>query len=325
MVSTHDFAKVAQSHGVDLTPQSVDTLQLNITKLCNQACVHCHVDASPRRRESMPDAVVDRCLEIISYFNEIKTVDLTGGAPELHPRFKDIVVQARAHGRQVIVRHNLTVTMDPHPLTGESLQDLPEFFRKQRVTVVSSLPYYQEFFTDKQRGSGVFQKSLASLRLLNERGFGIEGSGLELNLVYNPVGAFLPAAQEALERDYKTELLGKFGITFNRLYALTNMPIHRFKAQLMRQKGYEAYLDKLHGAFNAAAAAGIMCRSMVNVSWDGRLFDCDFNQMLGLEIEGGLTVFDFDPTRLQRRQIAVDAHCFGCTAGAGSSCGGTTA
>ncbi len=325
MPTTHDFAGTVRACGGDLAPLSVETLQLNVTKLCNQACVHCHVDASPRRRESMPDDVLAQCLKILGDFEEIRTVDITGGAPELHPRFKDLVRGARALGRHVMVRHNLTVTLDPHPLTKESQQDLPDFFREMGVEVVSSLPYYQEFFTDKQRGSGVFKKSMESLRMLNERGFGVAGSGLVLNLIYNPVGAFLPAAQDALERDYKRELKDKFGISFNRLYALTNMPIHRFRAQLLRQGGYEAYLEKLHGAFNPAAAAGVMCRTLVSVSWDGRLYDCDFNQMLGMELEGAPTVFDFSPETLKRRRIRVAEHCFGCTAGAGSSCGGTTA
>lgn len=326
MESMHDFPATVAARGVDLSPVSVETLQLNITKLCNQACVHCHVDASPRRRESMPPEVVDKCLSLLEKYDEITTVDITGGAPELHPRFQDIVLAARRLGKKVIVRHNLTVTLDPHPLTKESMAYLPAFFADAGVEVVSSLPYYQEFFTDKQRGSGVFQKSLESLRRLNAAGFGIEGSGRVLNLVYNPVGAFLPAAQESLERDYKRELKDKFGIFFNQLFALTNMPIHRFKAQLVRSGGYEAYMEKLHQAFNPAAAAGIMCRSLISVSWDGKLYDCDFNQMLGLEVEptAGQTVFDFAPETLKRRRIRLGSHCFGCTAGSGSSCGGST-
>lgn len=323
----YDFPAALTARGVDLAPLPLTTLQLNVTKLCNQACVHCHVDASPRRRESMPDEVLERCLQLLAMHPQITTLDITGGAPELHPRFRDLVTGARRMGRTVMVRHNLTVTLDPHPLTKASLEDLPDFFAAQKVEVVSSLPYYQEFFTDKQRGDGVFKKSLASLKMLNERGFGVEGTGLRLSLVYNPVGAFLPAAQKDLERDYKRELETRFGVVFNELFTITNMPIHRFKVQLKKAGGYEAYMDKLVQAFNPDAARGVMCRSLISVSWDGKLFDCDFNQMLGLPAEEGgqaLTVFSFDMERLRRRAIAVAAHCFGCTAGAGSSCGGTT-
>jgi radical SAM/Cys-rich protein len=285
-------------HDFLTAPVSLETLQVNITKLCNQSCVHCHVDAGPRRKEAMSDEVLAQCLEILKNNEGIRNLDITGGAPELHPRFRDLVAGARALGRHVMVRHNLTVTLDPHPQTKESLQDLPDFFREQRVEVISSLPYYQEYFTDRQRGSGVFKKSMASLRLLNERGFGVEGTGLLLNLVYNPVGAFLPAAQEALEKDYKRELKDKFGIVFSRLYALTNMPIHRFKAQLKRQGGYEAYMDKLRQAYNPQAAAGAMCRTLLSVSWDGQLYDCDFNLMLGMPGEGGGPVFGVDAARV---------------------------
>lgn len=321
------FEQFLAKENLDLTPGGIETLQLNVTKLCNQTCVHCHVDAGPRRRESMNDAVIDRCLEILGRHPGIKNLDITGGAPELHPRFRDLVEAARGMDRNVIVRHNLTVTHDPHPQTKASMTYLPDFFAAQGVEVVSSLPYYQEYFTDKQRGSGVFKKSIASLRLLNERGYGVEGSGRMLNLVYNPVGAFLPPAQANLERDYKRELKEKFGVVFNKLWAVTNMPIHRFKAQLLKIKGYEEYMEKLIGAFNPSAAQGVMCRTLISVAWDGRLYDCDFNQMLDLSIGGDqpLTVFDFDVEALARRAIRFDDHCFGCTAGAGSSCGGNTA
>lgn len=320
------FEEHARNAEVDLSPQPITTLQLNITKLCNQACVHCHVDASPRRREAMSAAVMARCLGILRETPSIKTVDVTGGAPELHPEFASLVRSARALGKQVIIRHNLTVTLDPHPLTREDMRQLPDFFAEQRVELVSSLPYHQEFFTDRQRGSGVFKKSIESLRLLNARGYGLEGTGLTLNLVYNPVGPYLPPPQEGLERDYRHELRSKFGIEFNRLFALTNMPIHRFKAQLLRAGTYEGYMEKLISAFNPAAAAGVMCRSLISVSYDGKLYDCDFNQMLELPIGGAeaTTVFDFDPTALQRRSIRLGSHCYGCTAGAGSSCGGKT-
>lgn len=324
--ATHDFAGTCARHNVDLRPLAVETLQLNITKLCNQACVHCHVDASPRRREAMGDEILQQCLDVLAQNTGIKNLDITGGAPELHPRFRDLVTEARRLGRHVMVRHNLTVSQDPHPLTKESMAWVHDFFQEQRVEVVSSLPYYQEYFTDKQRGSGVFRKSMEALRSLNERGYGKEGTGLLLNLVYNPAGAFLPAPQAVLEADYKRELKTRFNVDFNHLFALTNMPIHRFKAQLVRSKGYEDYMEKLVAAFNPVAAGGVMCRSIISVSHDGYLFDCDFNQMLGMKIGGSqpLTIHDFDITQLLGREVVLADHCFGCTAGAGSSCGGNT-
>ncbi len=321
------FESLLAQRQVDFRPLAVGTLQLNVTKLCNQACVHCHVDASPRRREMMSDAVLEQCLKLLETNSRLGKLDVTGGAPELHPRFRELVRRARALGKHVMVRHNLTVTLDPHPLTKESLSYLPDFFAEQGVEVISSLPYYQEFFTDKQRGDGVFKKSIDSLKLLNAAGFGISGTGLELNLVYNPVGAFLPAPQESLEKDYKRELQTKFGIAFNRLFALTNMPIHRFKAQLVRAKTYEEYMEKLVLAFNPGAAEGVMCRTLLSVSHDGRIYDCDFNQMLDLQVEreGSRTVFEYREDDALRRRIRTGDHCFGCTAGSGSSCGGTTA
>ena len=320
------FDQKLAEKGLLLAPLSLDTLQLNITRLCNQACEHCHVDASPRRREMMSKAVVDRCLRILEDHPGITTLDITGGAPELHPDFREMVIRARQLGRHVIVRHNLTVTLDPHPLTKESLRYLPEFFADQGVEVVSSLPCYQELRTDQQRGDGVFQKSIQSLGLLNELGFGREGSPLVLNLVYNPVGAFLPPAQDLLEGDYKRELRDNFGIEFTKLFALTNMPIHRFKAQLRRLKSYEDYMETLVSTFNDKAASGVMCRSMISVAAGGGLYDCDFNQMLGMAIGGEqapLTVFDFDAQSLLSRRIRFASHCFGCTAGMGASCRGT--
>jgi radical SAM/Cys-rich protein len=329
MGSLPTFQGIVAARGLNLAPQSVTTLQLNVTKLCNQACVHCHVDSSPRRREMMSDAVLDQCLTLLERHPGITTLDITGGAPELHPRFRDLVMTTRRLGRRVMVRHNLTVTLDPHPLTKESMAYLPEFFAAQHVDVVSSLPCYQEANTNKQRGDGVYQKSMTSLQLLNELGYGREDTGLKLDLVYNPVGAFLPPSQATLERDYKLALKRDHGIVFNRLLALTNMPIHRFKAQLRRTGGYEAYMETLAAAFNPGAAEGIMCRSLVSVAHDGTLYDCDFNQMLNMQIEDEagqkLTVFDATLPKLLARQIKFADHCFGCTAGAGSSCGGTTA
>ncbi len=327
MASDYDFQAVLDKYHLDLQPLSIETLQVNVTKLCNQACHHCHVDASPRRTEQMDKATVEKCLEILEQNPAIQKLDLTGGAPELNPYFDYFVKEARKRGKYVMVRHNLTVTLDGNPQTGESKEYLPEFFAENQVEVISSLPYFQEYFTDKQRGKGVFQKSLESIGRLNRMGYGVEGSGLILNLVYNPVGAFLPAPQADLERQFKQELKAKYGLVFNRLYTLTNMPIHRFKTQLQQLHGYGDYMEKLVNAFNPAAAQGVMCRSLLSVGWDGRLYDCDFNQMLEMGIggRGPWTVFNFNFQKLMARRILFASHCFGCTAGAGSSCGGATA
>ncbi|MCW8995216.1 MAG: arsenosugar biosynthesis radical SAM protein ArsS, partial [Psychromonas sp.] len=251
-------------------------------------------------------------------------LDITGGAPELNPYFDYFVLEAKKLGKHVMVRHNLTVILDGDPLTGESKSYLPKFYAENEVEVISSLPYYQEYFTDKQRGKGVFQKSVDSLRMLNEVGYGNEESNLILDLVYNPVGAFLPASQESLEKDFKKELWKNFQIKFNNLYTITNMPIHRFKEQLERQGTYEDYMEKLINAFNPVAADGVMCRSLLSVSYDGKIYDCDFNQMLDMQVftNKPMTVFNFDFQKLVKRDIIFDSHCFGCTAGSGSSCGG---
>lgn len=320
----YDFSLNLKEKNIKLPPLSIDTLQVNVTLKCNQACLHCHVDASPKRTEQMSKETVDKCLEILKDNAQIKTLDITGGAPELNPHFDYFVVEAKKLGKHVMVRHNLTVIIDGDPDTGESKMYLPKFYAENEVEVISSLPYYQEYFTDKQRGKGVFQKSVDSLRMLNEVGYGNEHGKLILDLVYNPVGAFLPASQESLGKDFKKELWKNFQIKFNKLYTITNMPIHRFKEQLERQGTYEDYMEKLINAFNPAAAEGVMCRSLLSVSYDGKIFDCDFNQMLDLQVfnDKPMTVFNFDFQKLINRDIIFDSHCFGCTAGAGSSCGG---
>ncbi len=327
--SKYDFGGVLRRSGVDLPPLAVDTLQVNIGKLCNQACRHCHVDASPSRTEKMSPEGIARCLEILQRHPRITRLDITGGAPELHDGFDGFVEKAVALGKHVMVRHNLTVQLDGHPITKASKEYLPRFFAKNRIEVISSLPYYQEFFTDAQRGSGVFQKSMEAMKRLNAVGYGVEGSGLVLNLVYNPVGPYLPAPQASLEADYKRELKAKFGLSFNSLFTITNMPINRFRLHLDKTGQYEAYMEKLLAAFNPAAAAGVMCRSLISVGYDGRIYDCDFNQMLemdALDRAGkALSIFDFDFDKVLRRPIQFDGHCLGCTAGAGSSCGGVTA
>ncbi len=327
-INDYDFNRLIKSKGLSLHPTSIETLQVNVTKLCNQTCLHCHVDASPKRKEQIDLKSVDRCLEILADHDSIKNLDLTGGAPELNPHFDYFVVEAKKLGKHVMVRHNLTVTIDGNPLSGESKRYLPEFYALHSVEVISSLPYYQEYFTDKQRGQGVFEKSIKSIKLLNRVGYGNEGSGLTLNFVYNPVGAFLPAPQSDLESDFKRELNAKYGISFNNLYTITNMPINRFKQQLERLGAYDEYMTKLVNAFNPQAAQGVMCRSLISVSHDGNIYDCDFNQMLEMQVHTQrepMTIFNFDIQRLMGRQIAFDSHCLGCTAGAGSSCGGNTA
>lgn len=325
--STYNFGATVAAAGTELQPVSIETLQVNVGKLCNQACLHCHVDASPKRTEIMEEGTVDRIIEILARHEGIRNLDITGGAPELNPWFDRLVIEARGLGKHVMVRHNLTVQIDGNPRTGESMEYLPDFFAEHRCEVISSLPYHSEYFTDRQRGRGVFARSIEAMRRLNERGFGVEGSGLVLNLVYNPAGAFLPAAQSSLETDFKRELGGKWGLVFNSLYAITNMPIHRFREDLIRRGGLEEYMTKLVNAFNPVAAEGVMCRSLINVNYDGRLSDCDFNQMLDLPLLGNAsrTIFDWDFDAILSRRILFADHCFGCTAGAGSSCGGTTA
>jgi radical SAM/Cys-rich protein len=324
----HDFDALLRRHRLELPPLAIQTLQVNITKLCNQVCRHCHVDASPSRTEAMSRAGIERVVALLREHEAITTLDITGGAPELHDDFEWLVREARGLQRKVIVRHNLTVTFDGHPRSGRSMAHLPGFFAEQGVEVVSSLPYYQEFFTDAQRGKGVFDKSLRGLRGLNALGYGVEGSGLALHLVYNPVGPYLPAAQASLEADYRRELRRHFGVEFSSLYTITNMPINRFALHLKKSGQYESYMDKLLAAFNPQAAGGVMCRSMVSVAHDGTLYDCDFNQMLEMPAAPAgrpPTLFDFDFTALMRRRIRFAPHCLGCTAGAGSSCGGATA
>ena len=298
----------------------IDILQINVGRKCNQTCRHCHVDAGPDRTEMMPDAVVDRCLEVMEG-TSIPTVDITGGAPELHKRWKEIVVRARAAGKHVMDRCNLTITRLPN------YAYLPEFFAEHGVHVVASLPHYRQKGTDTQRGDGVFEESVEALRRLNALGYGKPGTGLVLDLVANPVGTFLPGSQKALEAEWKRQLLRLYGVEFNALYTITNMPISRFLEFLEETRQLDAYLERLVTAFNPAAAAGVMCRNTLSVGWDGTLYDCDFNQMLELPVHPGVprTIFDFSLEALSSREIVLGPHCFGCTAGAGSSCGGATA
>ncbi len=271
---------------------------------------------------------VDKCLEILRENESIKNLDITGGAPELNPHFDHFVKEARKLNKHVMVRHNLTVTLDGNPVTGERKAYLPEFYAEHHIEVISSLPCYTSHSTDKQRGKGAFEKSIESILLLNKRGYGKEGTRLNLNLVYNPVGAFLPAPQKTLEADFKRELYKKYGIVFNSLFVMTNLPINRFERQLKQSGTYQEYMTTLVRAFNPKAAEAVMCRFLVSVSYDGGIFDCDFNQMLKRDVvveDEPMTIFNFDYQKLIRRRITFGSHCFGCTAGSGSSCSGAIA
>ena len=312
-------------HGVDALTRAVPrTLQVNVGKLCNQACHHCHVDAGPSRTEKMDRRVAERVIEVLAHSPSIEVVDITGGAPELNRNFRFLVESARGLHREVIVRCNLTVIFQPE------MEGLPEFYRANKVRLVCSMPCYGAENVTKQRGAGVFDKSIEALRILNRLGYGIPQSGLTLDLVYNPVGAFLPPAQPELEARYHQELGDNFGIEFNRLLTITNMPISRFAAQLRREGRAAEYMALLVNHFNPATVAGLMCRDLVSVGYEGTLYDCDFNQMLAMPIMRAagraLTIFDLDDiSGLAGMLIATGSHCFGCTAGSGSSCSGALA
>ncbi len=314
-----DFDETLALHGVrSLRRGRVTTLQINVGKLCNMACHHCHVEAGPKRTEIMPRRVAERVVELLLRNPSVEVLDLTGGAPELNPSFRFLVVQARRLGRRVIDRCNLTILFEP------GMEDLPFFLAAHRVEIVASLPCYQADNVEAQRGKGVFDKSIVALRRLNDLGYGRPGSGLLLDLVYNPVGAFLPPPQAKLEARYKEELGRLFGIEFNRLLTITNMPIKRFAHMLERTGQLVDYMGLLVNHFNPATVPELMCRLLVSVGWDGRLYDCDFNQMLDIPLGGrARTIWDVESLDgLFGRRIATASHCFGCTAGSGSSCSG---
>jgi radical SAM/Cys-rich protein len=302
-----------------LAATGIEIFQINVGKLCNQTCHHCHVDAGPDRSEVMTSETGRLCIEALARTN-IPTVDITGGAPELNPNFRFLVTESKRLGRHVIDRCNLSVLLLP------SQRDLAEFLAKYEVEVIASLPYFLPENTDAQRGEGVFEKSIEALRKLNSLGYGEDGSTRKLNLVYNPTGAFLPPVQKALEADFKRELGKRHGVVFNSLYTITNMPISRFLEFLLRSGNYERYMQRLIQAYNPSAAAGVMCRYTLSIGWDGALYDCDFNQMLDLPVSFGAPahIRDFAAGELDLRRIVTGQHCYGCTAGAGSSCGGTT-
>lgn len=300
-----------------LKPTSIDIFQVNLGKMCNQVCAHCHVDAGPDRKEIMTKETMMQCLDALRDSN-IETVDLTGGAPEMNPNFRWFVEELSAIGKKIMVRCNLTII-----LANPKYNDLPDFFKKHKVNVVSSLPYFTARRTDAQRGEGVFEKSIKALQMLNEVGYGKNDSDLKLDLVYNPAGAFLPGDQISLESQFKKKLL-EYEIVFNDLFAITNLPVSRFLEYLVKSEKYQDYMNELVNAFNPAAALGVMCRNTISIGWDGYLFDCDFNQMLDLKVNAPSHISEFDSKALEQREIVLNQHCYGCTAGAGSSCGGAT-
>jgi radical SAM/Cys-rich protein len=302
-----------------LESSGIEVLQINVGKVCNQTCRHCHVDAGPDRRESMAPETIRACLDVIRQCR-IPVVDITGGAPELHPNFRRLVSEARALGARVIDRCNLTILMAP------GFEDLPGFLAEHQVEVVASLPCYLAENTDAQRGVGVFDRSIEALRALHAVGYGRVGSGLDLTLVHNPIGPKLPPDQSSLESAYRGELRARYGLEFTPLYTITNMPINRFLEDLLASGELDRYLEILVNAFNPMTVAGLMCLTTLSVGWDGRLHDCDFNQMLNLGLAPGRprTIHDFDLEALSRRPIVTATHCFGCTAGSGSGCQGAT-
>lgn len=313
------FVEKACGSSQSLTAEEINVLQVNVGKLCNMTCKHCHVDAGPDRREIMTRETIDHCLAAIER-GGIRTLDLTGGAPEMNPDFKYFVEEARKRNCHVIDRCNLTI------LLANGFTDIPEFLAEHQVEVVASLPCYLESNTDSQRGDGAFQSSLEALRLLNDLGYGQPDSNRKLTLVYNPVGASLPPDQASLESQYREVLRSEYGIEFNQLFTITNMPISRFLEYLLDEGRFDEYMEKLVNAFNPAAVEGLMCRGLISVGWDGVVYDCDFNQMLDLPVGSDYpqTISEFDFEKLKSRTIQTDQHCYGCTAGAGSSCLGAT-
>ena len=314
------FAKKIEETGqFPLRPKKLEILQINLGYMCNQVCEHCHVDAGPDRKEIMTKETMLQCLEVIKNTNAT-TLDLTGGAPEMNPNFRWFVNEASKAGiKDFIVRSNLTIIR-----ANKKYYDLPEFFKKHNIHVVSSMPHWTRGKTDKQRGSGVFDKSIKALQDLNAIGYGLPNSKLKLDLVYNPSGAFLPGDQVSMERDFKNALLEDFGIQFHNLFTITNLPVSRFLDYLIASDNYEDYMYSLVDAYNPSAVENVMCTNTISVSWDGYLYDCDFNQMLKLKVASSVKhISEYNEEVLNNRTIIISQHCYGCTAGAGSSCQGT--
>lgn len=316
------FADALKPFGLfPLIPTELGIFQINLGKMCNQACKHCHVDAGPDRKEIMDRSTMEKCLDIIKD-NRFHTIDLTGGAPEMNPNFRWFVEQIRALDKDVkiIIRCNLTII-----LANKKYSDLPQFYKNNLVEVVSSLPFFEAQRTDAQRGNGVFEKSIKALQMLNEVGYG-KIDGLKLHLVYNPSGAFLPNDQSELTALFKEKLLAEYSVVFNDLFAITNLPISRFLEYLVKTDNLEDYMYELIEAYNPSAAANVMCRDTLSIGWDGSIYDCDFNQMLDLKVNCSDSdhIDKFNADSLLQRSIVVNQHCYGCTAGSGSSCGGST-
>ncbi len=313
--------KVKSSNLPPVRPTALEILQINVGYMCNQVCSHCHVDAGPDRKEIMTRETMEQILTVLQN-NTIKTVDLTGGAPEMNPEFSWFVEEIRkTKVEEIIVRSNLTIIV-----ANKKYHDLPEFFAKHKVHVISSLPFYKRGKTDKQRGDGVFDSSIKALLMLNKVGFGVAEGSLELDLVYNPSGAFLPGDQKALELDFKKALKEDFDIEFNQLFSITNLPISRFLDYLIASENYEDYMVSLVDAYNHKAIENVMCTNTISIGWDGWLYDCDFNQMLNLKVDSKIKhIVDYNEEVLQNRDIIINQHCYGCTAGAGSSCQGSIA
>ena len=313
----NDFEKkVARTTSDGLYSLRIETLQVNLGLRCNQQCTHCHLEASPQRREMMEWPTMQLVLKAAKSVH-CQLVDLTGGSPELNPHFRRFVTALRQEGHSVQVRTNLTVLLE------KGMEELPEFFRNHQIHLIASLPCYLKENVRAQRGEGVYEKSIEAIKRLNALGYGTR-SGLSLNLVYNPGGPFLPSSQSALEEDYRRELDQRFGITFTRLLTITNMPLGRFRMELARQNQERNYLDLLRKSFNPQTVNGLMCRHQISVGWDGTLYDCDFNLALGLPVNHGAPdhIKSFKPKDLKIRRVVTGEHCFTCTAGSGSSCGG---
>jgi len=313
--------KIAETNQFPLTPNKLEILQINLGYMCNQVCEHCHVDAGPDRKEIMTRETMMQCLEVIKK-TEAHTLDLTGGAPEMNPEFRWFVEEASKAGiKDFIVRSNLTIIR-----ANKKYYDLPEFFKKHNVHIVSSMPHWTRGKTDKQRGDGVFDKSIKALQELNVIGYGMPDSKLRLDLVYNPSGAFLPGDQASMQNEFKKALKEDFDIQFHNLFAITNLPISRFLDYLIASDNYEDYMYSLVEAYNPAAVSSVMCTNTISISWDGWLYDCDFNQMLELKVASKVKhISNYNEELLQNRKIIISQHCYGCTAGAGSSCQGTVA
>ena len=313
--------KIKESQQFPLRPKTLEILQINLGYMCNQVCEHCHVDAGPDRKEIMTRETMKQCLEVIKN-TSAHTLDLTGGAPEMNPDFRWFVDEASKAGvKDFIVRSNLTIIK-----ANKKFNDLPQFFKEHNVHIVSSMPHWTRGKTDKQRGNGVFDKSIEVLKEFNEIGYGMPGSDSKLDLVYNPSGAFLPGNQANMERDFKKALLEDFGIHFHNLLTITNLPISRFLDYLLASENYEDYMYQLVDAYNPKAVGSVMCTNTISVSWDGWLYDCDFNQMLGLKIDSKIKhISEYNEELISNRDIIISQHCYGCTAGAGSSCQGSVA